>query len=569
MGLRSIALAFCAGVAALSVSLVSAIAAPDRVPVSIDFSRVGTDLHAVFKTARPVDKLLFAYNAVADRDDTWVVVTPGFKMVGNVIAAAGNASFDHFEIVIHPGVETSQIAYPTVTQLTPDSIVVYPGYFIPRRELFDTTLKFNVSGGDVVAGLPNNAPTWNVPPAFPPSTVSASRYVYLGPRAQIPDSVGTFVFAAGYPEWMKSEVVRTLHAVIPFYERMLGRKLPAPAQAYAVLFPKDAADTASFRADVTDDYMVLLRFWGPVWQQPAPEQLGLIHEIVSHEAFHFWNGSLYFPSEGEVNPWLHEGSATYMSWVAQSELFGVNPEARRQHMENGLNSCVEALGASYLVGALHAHGWGSATYDCGEVAQWLSDVGIRKSSNGSQNIFTIWQKMFQAAEQHQGAYSTADFLGMIRTFDPATRNALGMFLVQDGRERWAKLPEALAPLGIKVSQAPAPERRLRETMMWHLLRTNCEAGYYGFWIKEGGMTLRTGQGCGTLAGDPTIVSVEGHDIFTDTRAAYAAEHDRCAAGGVLRLGKKDGNALFVRCGEPMEEPLPSFKVESDGLAKVR
>lgn len=569
MGLKSVARAACLGIAAAFGLVAAAAAAPDRIPVTIDFTRVGSDLRVEFKTNRRIDKFPFAYSAVADRDTTWVLQTPGFRMVGNAVVAPGNAPFDRFAILVHPGIETSQIAYPTVTALGPDSILVYPGYFIPQREHFDTTLKFNSTGAEVVAGLPNNAPSWNVPPAFPPSPVSASRYVYVGPRAQIPDTVGSFVFAAGFPEWMKGEVVRTLHTVVPFYERQLGRRLPSPSLAYAVHFPANAADTASFRADVTNDYMVLLRFWGPSWQQPTQDQLSLIHEIVSHEAFHFWNGSLFYPSEGEVNPWLHEGSATYMSWIAQSELFGVNPDARRQHMENGLNSCIEALGSSYLVGALHAHGWGSATYDCGEVAQWLSDVGIRKASNGTQNIFTIWQRMFQAAEQHQGAYSTSDFLSMIRTFDPATRNALGMFLVQDGSERWAQLPKVLAPLGIKISQSPAPDRRLRETMMWHLLRTNCDAGYYGFWVKEGGMSLQTGPGCGTLAGDPTIVSVEGHDLFTDIHAAYAAEHDRCRAGGVLRLGKKDGNSLFVRCAEPMGEPLPSFKVESDGLTRMR
>ena len=567
MRLKTAVLAICLTLPALLWSVISATAA-DRIPVTIEFTRVGNDLRAVFKLSRPVAKFTFAYTPPADRANTWAIVTQGFRMDRKDVVGPNGASFDRFELLVHPGIQTSSIAYPAVTALGPEAVVTYPGYFIANREQFETTLKFNTNGGDVVAGLPDDKKTWTLPPLFPPSPVSASRYVYLGARAQVPTNVGTFVFANALPEWMKGELVRTLNAVIPFYERQLGHRLPAPVQAYAVHFPTEASDSASFRADVTDEYMVLLRYWGPDWNQPDKDQLTLIHEIVSHEAFHFWNGSLFYPSEGEVNPWLHEGSATYMSWIAQSELFGVDPAARRQHMENGLNSCIEALGSSYLVGALHAHGWGTATYDCGEVAQWLSDVGVRKSTSGSQNIFTLWQKMFQVAQQRKGAYSTADFLSLIRTFDPNTRAALGVFLVEEGRDRWAKLPQVLAPLGIKVSVAPAPERRLRETMMWHLLRTNCEAGYYGFWVKEGGMLLQTGQNCGSLSGDPTIVSVEGHNLFTDTRAAYDAEYARCKAGGVLSLGKKDGATLHVRCNEPMQEPLPSFKVDSDGLTRM-
>ena len=82
------------------------------------------------------------------------------------------------------------------------------------------------------------------------------------------------------------------------------------------------------------------------------------------------------------------------------------------------------------------------------------------------------------------------------------------------------------------------------------------------------MLLQTGPGCGALSGDPTIVSVEGHDLFSDTRAAYSAEWDRCKAGGVLTLGQKSGAAIHVRCGEPMLEPLPSFKLDVDGITRM-
>ena len=37
---------------------------------------------------------------------------------------------------------------------------------------------------------------------------------------------------------------------------------------------------------------------------------------------------------------------------------------------------------------------------------------------------------------------------------------------------------------------------------------------------------------------------------------------------VLPEGKADGRTLHVRCNEPMQEPLPSFKVDSDGLSRV-
>jgi hypothetical protein len=564
MRLTTAAFAVLAASAMHWFSIGAAGAAP-RTPLTVEFTRVGTDVRVVYTLARPVAKFSFAYTPVADRDKTWELKTPGLRMEGrDIVAPSGNV--ERFELLVHPGVETSTIAYPSVTALGSDAVVVYPGYFIANRDNFETTLRFNAKGGDIVVGLPNKSSSWVVPPLFPPSPVSPSRYVYMGPRTQIPDSIGTFAFGTGTPEWMKGEVIRTLHAVIPFYERALGRKLPGPTTTYAVHFPREAADSASFRADVTDDFMVLLRFWGPSWSQPSADQLGLLHEIVAHEAFHFWNGSLFYPSEGEVNPWLHEGGASYMSWAAQAELFGVNPDARRKHMESSLNSCIEALGSSYLVGALHAHGWGSATYDCGEVTQWLSDVGMRKATQGGQNIFTLWQKLFAAAERRKGAYSTSDFLALVRGFDPATRAALGIFLVQDGRDRWQQLPALLAPLGIKASVGEAPERRLRETVMWHLLRTNCEAGYYGFWAKEGGMLLQTGRGCGALAGDPTIVAVEGHDLFNAARAAYSAVHARCASGGNLRLGTRGGPEINVRCSEPMLEPLPSFRLETDGLA---
>lgn len=541
--------------------------APQRARATVEFSHTGSDVHVLFKLDQAVTKLPFAYRAGADQLASWTLASTGVSFDNGAIVGRG-AAFDHVELVVHPTPETSSIAYPAVTELAADAVLIYPAFFILNRELFETTLKVYTRPGEVALGLPGNAQSWTVPPIFPPSAVATSRYVYLGPRSAVVDNGGTFVFASGFPDWMKTEVISTLHAVVPHYARRMGRQLSSLPLAYAVAYPAEPKDGGAFRADVTDDQMVLFRFWGPQWAQPKPEQLLQLHQVVSHESFHFWNGSTYYPADGEVNPWLHEGSAEYMSWTAQAELFGFSADALRAHFQDSLNSCVEALGGSELVGALHAHGWGSATYACGEVVQWLSDVGLRKASNGQQNIYGLWVKMFQVAERNKGAYSTADFLSLVRTMDPATRSALGLFLVQDGRDRWPRLPEMLAPLGIKVSVGEAPERRLRETMMWHLLRTNCDAGFYGFWAKEGGMLLQTGPGCGALAGDPTIISIEGHDLFSDTRQAYSAVWDRCRAAGNLTLGQKIGAAIRVRCGEPMLEPLPSFRVESDGLTRT-
>ena len=66
MRLKTAAIAVLTALPVLFDSISASSAPQDRVPVSVEFSRLGNDLSVVYKFAHSVAKFSFAYTAVAD-----------------------------------------------------------------------------------------------------------------------------------------------------------------------------------------------------------------------------------------------------------------------------------------------------------------------------------------------------------------------------------------------------------------------------------------------------------------------------------------------------------------------
>src|SRR5690242_13739906 len=106
MRFRTAAFAALAALPLLLGSIGASSAPQQRIPVTVELTRVGDNLRVVYKLAQSVPKFSFAYSPVADRDTTWEVKTSGIRMAGrDVVSSRG--SFDQFELLIHPGIETS------------------------------------------------------------------------------------------------------------------------------------------------------------------------------------------------------------------------------------------------------------------------------------------------------------------------------------------------------------------------------------------------------------------------------------------------------------------------------
>ena len=140
---------------------------------------------------------------------------------------------------------------------------------------------------------------------------------------------------------------------------------------------------------------------------------------------------------------------------------------------------------------------------------------------------------------------------------------ISLLMNRSGPQRWEALPAALNTLGADVVQLPTPDSR-RPALLFHLLNQNCrglpEGTGFGFYIGAGTIKLDSPAGCGALAGNPLLKSVEGGDPFAMSAQTYAAAERKCAEGGAVMLTTADGRTLSAVCAAPLPPAPRAFVV---------
>jgi hypothetical protein len=529
---------------------VAATQAGERTNVRVTIDPAGSGAIARFAFDRPVRAFRLSYIADDTRDRTWKITTPGLTRDGTLIANPDGAAFDAITVEIEARNDRTDAAYPCLFRAGPDGLVFYAGYFTGIEEEFTTTIEVSPADNRVVVGFPLGGTTWQVDAGFHRNT--AHRYIYVGPPAYVSESRNArFVLPSDAAPTLRERIRGNVDGAIEFYARKVGRRLPI--KPLIILAPNPDSANSGNQGDTTTGPTVALRLFGKRWLTLDPKSDNFDH-LIAHEAAHFWNADTFHAAEGSP-AWLWEGSAELWALDARIAVMRrLSAKGRRDHIEHALNACVSSLLDRPFTG--HRS---SATYVCGETLYWLADIAAKKRSKGRENIFTLWRQIFDKAESNGGIYTASEVFEHAAPTAEA-KAAFAVFLDDEGYERWQTLPARLKLFGANVIAQPPTDETVRRTMIVHLLDLYCE-GTRGMWQEDDHMKLDTGDHCGPLSGDPEIDTLNGHNLYSDLRAAHAALNDACKQNtGVTltRTGKSD--KLVAACAKPLPPSPPNFRI---------
>lgn len=540
---------------ALTLAIAAQVAfAADRtnVAVAIEPSEVG--IVTRFALDRPVLSFTLEYPEDEFRDRTWKFQDSRFKREGALISRIDGAPFDNFAVDIAPLNEPLGATYPCLIRIGTGGYAFYAGYFIGVESEFTTTIEVAQAPDRAVVGLPLGADSWRVEPAFHRSP--GHRYVYLGPRSLLIETRrARYAMPTDLAPDMASRIRENVDGAIAYYARKLAR--PLQTKPLIIVAPNYDYAHPGAQGDTTMGPAIALRFFGGQWKTFDPKSDRVDH-LIAHETAHIWNSDTYHAAKRSPS-WLWEGGAEFLALQARVAVMKrLTREGRRAHIEAALNKCLRAL----FDQAMNVPRAG-ANYVCGETVYWIADAAEKKRSGGRGDIFAIWRRIFDRADANGGVYSLVDFLTVSATSEDAAR-ALSMFLSDTGGERWQTLPEVLKPIGIEIAEdkAPQDDYTLRYIAMWHILDMAC-TGARGMRHETDYLKLDTGDRCGPLSGDPEIDTLNGHNLYTDMPAAYAAAQSACSASGdivLARTGKPGKWAL--RCTKPLAAAPPRFRIAS-------
>ena len=481
--------------------------------------------HVTIRLDRAVSSFRFAQADVV-RDGVFVIATPGLVLSGDEIGSAD--AFRSFTFIVPPQRQEYDAKYPAFYRLGEGAVLFAPA-ILGHGDDWITQVEF--AGEELRERLPEE----NFEHGF----------VFLGPPQMVErDETASFVFDPGVPQWLRGVVRETASAALASYREQLGLSL---RHVPLVLVKHDPNGTSQFIGDVTDNAVTALRFHGPAWSEPSPGGVGQIRKFVLHEAFHFWNGGLAAHAPGTPS-WLHEGGAEYASLVTARRLGWVDDMQVADQLTEYLDRCRTDLRrrgepALNQLDVFPA----SLRYSCGPILQWLVDLHQRQQGT---SVMAAWKEILTRSVETGRPYGAADFAAAAQFEALTDLPAISLFLETEGRNRWRELPAQIERLGGKTFFGATAADRSAAVMV-HLLRRNCTAltdgQSFGFHTVPGQFLLETPAGCGTLAGDPPIVAIEGEAVGQMSQAVLTSIAGKCERNDPVLLGTVDRQAIAAPC----------------------
>lgn len=508
---------------------------PSKVKVTIHCRSDGLEI--TFHAQNPTRSFQFDMPETVLLSGDVRLSTRNLNFAHGLVTAKNKSPFTAFTLLIKPAAQETDRTYPALTRVGDAGFVIYMPYFLPRAGR--VVVNYNLPKQyHVLSGVPDVQLEKR-------QELRQDGYVFIGPARYLRDDGILSVAAPNFSSTLRTQVSENTKTAVAFY----GSQFEVPLVEHPrIAIAADEPAYFQWHGDTTPGLMMSLRFHIPR-NAPAIKTVDLEH-FVFHETFHYWNGYLFNPS---ADVWLSEGSAEYAAYVLQRELGHIDQATFDRTMVDGLNNCVADLSTKNLGSA--AGNSGHAPYSCGMVIQWVVDLETRNETNGRNTIFSVWRNVFRkAAERSDKQYSVTDFMTFAFSGDglsPASR-ASNIILNDASVEQWGRLPDILTKLDVKVELQTPDDADYRSATLTHLLKQNCHGGNFGFWPpKNGAIKLDTDETCGAFGNSPDIVAIEGFNLISDAKGAYASVQEKCAISQAIQFSSNNEKTASVRCSEPM------------------
>jgi len=373
-----------------------------------------------------------------------------------------------------------------------------------------------------------------------------SGMAYFGSRQPRQEGIWQILAGPNVPAWMLEDLSSLTPKVTGLYTQWLGVPLMFSPQ---LLFSLRSGSDYSSTGGVIDE-MVHFVMSGDVWQQDSPMARARYFDLISHEAAHLWNASMFSHDHDTGASWMHEGGAESLKRRVGVELGKMNAESLWAARALSFNQCL--IGSKRPLNKAGSRGNFSLYYPCGEVIDLVVEGALRKLD---LDPHAHWQLMFATLE---GEYSSEKYMAAVLalTDDDYVVDTLNTY-VEKGFTQEAEFVALMRHVGIKVQGAQnAPTEGVLRATLGHLHRQDCGGGF-SIIGHSGTYTLLANKRCqNTPHPGLEVARIAGFDISVSENVypAFQAVVQACDRGDSIKLaGKVDEKAdsMDVVCSQPL------------------
>ena len=536
--------------------------APLTALVTIQPAGQAGHFHVDYRLSRPVQQLDLFWPAQPVRSASWSIQQPDLKLAGDAIVSTSHHAFDRLDLEVTELADHLDRQNDPVDTFSDGSALVFTGLYNIPGNMQATRFRFIPPAGGAVVFLGRRSAR---PVDWTPDR--AATYVYFGDIAPYQGEGYSAVLDPSLPDWLSIEMRHYLPLMLARYRTLFG---VSPKDTPQIFFDY------RFRDQPYADYVgtaepgaIRLEVRGAPWQGPDQDSLLKLVAFFAHETVHLWNGGLYHVAKMNETPWLDEGGADALSFDTLHALGLYDDAAYLQRYSTAYNNCVMELDLNSKT--IQDMPSAATPYDCGAALMFLSAAAAH-AHDPKVSLGDLWKQAFQAAAQHGGNYGADSYFRVVDALSgsPMAGNELRAMLGMDAATLEQRYPAALQSYGYQIAPGkPSPDSApwLAARLFGFVMGADC-GWHSGFVGHPDYLELHPNAGCHVLNQPYKISGVGGHDLFTDSLAAYAYVDDRCHHHEDIAVNLyQDSRSLGVYC-EWRPPTAPSLISITAGAASI-
>jgi len=427
------------------------------------------------RTPRATAGLRFARNLGESRAGRWQVES-GFELVhedeADFLRRKDGAVFQNTSLTVPARYVAQPKEYAPFSPYSDGGTLIYSGQFqvcagksqCPSDYRWQVKVTPPAGTHLVVAGAVHDS-------AFTFSDAGEGTNIYVGKTTPLESSHFVALIDPGLPAPVKGALYRLLPPMMDFFTARLG-PLPFKPMLFASLDPNAPKGSGFSSQGSALPGQIFVHLYGEQWARNAADQRDeFLPWFFAHEAGHLFQS---LGPSGDTYPmdqsWIHEGGADAFAALTIVELGGASLDYVKQRIESAVSECavgLQALAGKPLDASAQAGAFGNY-YTCGLVMQLAIDAEVKRTSQGTRDLFDVWAQFlararagapanedtFLSAASELGAAQAATFARGLATVPQDDPLQFLRTVPVSGQPRLSATPSSRAP---RTSPVPARE----------------------------------------------------------------------------------------------------------------
>lgn len=395
-----------------------------------------------FDLASPVSKLYFITNALDDasaRANYWEPADPSIEIVRasgtEYIQRKDGVDFDVAEFTVATRFTRSIGSQPSFIPFSDGGVLIHDPSFIAWPEPPET-----IVGKEVELSF-----SFYRLDGFERISGEGQRFSYIG-KHKLERLAGHHVlYDTGLSPHLRLMFDGFLPKVIEYFSARLNSK--RDDLTFSISQHDESFDGQSGSKGGVVQNQVFFHFYGDIWRNPEEMDAQWVPMFIAHEMAHVFQDHYKL---GIRQSWLIEGSADAMALLATMGLGYWQESDRSAYLEQALAECVSAIEQGQLSAEMTADNF-RAGYDCGLLMHLAADSALRRESEGTMDLFTLWNE-FMEKRQADALPDPEIYLQLLRGHVPATTDFLEKMTKHRIDDPGVFIESGLAEAGLQISE---------------------------------------------------------------------------------------------------------------------